>query len=114
MYVALFGTLLGLLMWGLVSRHPLFRLLARLIAAALSVASLSGTVFLFSIGQKAHWTSDGPGMLFIMLGVGICALCTFLFGSILFHSAPPPSASTFGVRDPLERLHSKDRDHATR
>jgi hypothetical protein len=41
-----------------------------LLAVAASVAGLS----LFQLGQKMHWASDGPGILFVMFGFAVCTL----------------------------------------
>lgn len=38
-----------------------------------AVASSVITIMLFKVGQGADWTSDGPGMLFIMLGLLVFA-----------------------------------------
>ncbi|MCK6545088.1 hypothetical protein L6R52_04415 [Myxococcota bacterium] len=36
--------------------------------------------FFWTVGSAAHWTSDGPGILFIMILFGVFALGTVLFG----------------------------------
>ncbi|MFO0705802.1 MAG: hypothetical protein U0412_03020 [Nitrospira sp.] len=109
MYILIGAFLLGLLIWGLMSRNGVVRLLAKLIVGGLTLLSLLGMVFLFGVGQKAHWPSDGPGMLFIMIGVVACGCFTFLFGGLLFQSGPAPDAHRLSqVRD---LLHPPARSH---
>ncbi|MDH5741486.1 MAG: hypothetical protein OEY77_14285, partial [Nitrospira sp.] len=36
------------------------------------------------VGQEVHWTSDGPGMLLIMLGIPICGIVAWFFGLMAF------------------------------
>jgi hypothetical protein len=46
-------------------------------------------ILLLWVGQKAHWTSDGPGMLLIMIGVVACGFIAFLFGNLTLLTSPP-------------------------
>lgn len=85
----IFGVMIGLLIWGTVSQNAGVRMIGKIIAGSLTLLSLAGMVLLFGVGQKAHWTSDGPGMLFIMIGVVACGFFAFLFGSLTFLSSPP-------------------------
>lgn len=111
MYVLVSGLLLGFLIWGLMSRNGLVRMLAKLVVGGLALLSLSGMVFLFGVGQKAHWTSDGPGMLFIMIGVAVCGFFTLLFGSLLLQSGPAPDAHpSWQVRDLLHSPARRNED----
>ncbi|MEK7870348.1 MAG: hypothetical protein AAB271_08430 [Nitrospirota bacterium] len=89
MNVLIIGVILGLLIWGLVSQNGVIRIIARIITGGLTLLSLAGMIFLFSVGQKAHWTSDGPGMLLIMIGVVACGFFAFLFGNLTWLSSPP-------------------------
>jgi hypothetical protein len=89
-YTLLFGLLLGLLVWGLVAKNPIIKILARLLTASIALLSFAATVFLFNVGQKAHWTSDGPGMLLVMVGVLLCGIFTFVFGGLFFNSFSQP------------------------
>lgn len=89
MDVLIIGAVLGLLIWGLVSGNGVIRIMTRIITGGLTVLSLAGMIFLFGVGQKAHWTSDGPGMLFIMIGVVACGFFAFLFGNLTMLSSPP-------------------------
>lgn len=80
---------LGLLIWALTSKHDLIRITARIFTGLLSVAALAAMVFLFGVGQKAHWTSDGPGMLLIMIGVPFCGLLALFFGGLTLKASQP-------------------------
>jgi len=87
--ILIIGAVLGLLAWGRVSGNGVIRIMARIITGSLTLLSLAGMVFLFGVGQKAHWTSDGPGMLLIMIGVVACGFFAFLFGNLTFLTSPP-------------------------
>ena len=89
MEVLIIGAVLGLLIWGLVSGNGVIRVMTRIITGSLTLLSLAGMIFLFGVGQKAHWTSDGPGMLLIMIGVPACGFFAFLFGNLTVLSSPP-------------------------
>lgn len=45
----------------------------------LALGGSAGLYAFWQVGAKNRWTSDGPGMLFIYLAVGVCALAA-LFG----------------------------------
>lgn len=94
MDVLIIGAVLGLLIWGLVSGNGVIRIMTRIITGGLTLLSLAGMVFLFGVGQKAHWTSDGPGMLFIMIGVAACGCFAFLFGNLTVLSSPPQGSQS--------------------
>lgn len=89
MNVLIIGVIFGLLIWGLVSQNGVIRIIARIITGSLTLLSLAGMIFLFGVGQKAHWTSDGPGMLFIMIGVVASGFFVFLFGHLTLLASPP-------------------------
>ena len=89
MEVLIIGAVLGLLIWGLVSGNGVIRVMTRIITGSLTLLSLAGMIFLFGVGQKAHWTSDGPGMLLIMIGVVACGFFAFLFWNLTLLSSPP-------------------------
>jgi hypothetical protein len=82
----LFAGVLVLLIWGLWAKQPILRTVARFLTGVLTLASAAATVFFFHVGQKAHWTSDGPGMLLIMIGVALCGFLAFLFGALFLQS----------------------------
>ena len=47
----------------------------------LAWGSSYATYGLWTVGQKNNWSSDGPGMLFVMLALAVCAivaLCSWL------------------------------------
>jgi hypothetical protein len=94
MNVLIIGVILGLLIWGLVSQNGVMRIIARIITGSLTLLSLAGMIFLFGVGQKAHWTSDGPGMLFIMIGVVACGFFAFLFGNLTLLTSPPQDTTS--------------------
>ncbi|SPP64492.1 hypothetical protein [Nitrospira lenta] len=89
MNVLIIGVVLCLLIWGLASGNGVIRGMARIVTGGLTLLSLAGMILLFVVGQKAHWTSDGPAMLFIMIGIVACGLFAFLFGNMTVSSSPP-------------------------
>ncbi|MCC6140262.1 MAG: hypothetical protein IT389_06565 [Nitrospira sp.] len=101
MNVLIIGAVFGLLIWGLVSGRGAIRVMVRIITGSLTLLSLAGMILFFGVGQKAHWTSDGPGMLLIMIGVVACGLFALLFGKLTWLSSPPqdspPSLSLSGL-----------------
>jgi hypothetical protein len=75
---------LVLLIWMLVSKYSIIRTFARIFTGLLTLVSVAAAVALFIVGQKAHWTSDGPGMLLIMAGIVFCGIFTCVFGGLFF------------------------------
>jgi len=117
MNVLIIGAVLGLLIWGLVSGNGVIRVMARIITGSLTLLSLAGTIFLFGVGQKAHWTSDGPGMLLIMIGVVACGFFAFLFGHLTLltsphQDAPSPLGLSELMRPPSHTHKEKGRPSA--
>ncbi|MBI3357917.1 MAG: hypothetical protein HY038_14315 [Nitrospirae bacterium] len=86
MFELLFAGALVLLIWALSLKHSIFKTLARIFTALVALASATAMVLLFMVGQKAHWTSDGPGMLLVMVGILFCGMFTFVFGGLFFTS----------------------------
>jgi len=86
MFELLFAGVLVLLIWALVAKSSIIRTLARMITGLLTLASGAAAAFLFKVGQQAHWTSDGPGMLLIMLGMVFCGLFALVFGGLFFRT----------------------------
>jgi hypothetical protein len=74
----------GVFIWALTSRKAIVRYLARGVAVVIALAAAAATIGLIAIGQKAHWTSDGPGMLLIMIGIPVCAIAAWFFGMLAF------------------------------
>ena len=112
MNILIIGAVLGLLIWGLVCGNGVIRVITRIITGSLTLLSLAGMIFLFGVGQKAHWTSDGPGMLLIMIGVVACGFFAFLFGNLTLLTSPPqdsqPSLSLSELMRPPSHI-KKDR-----
>lgn len=108
MNVLIAGAGLGLLIWALVSANGAIRIIARLVTGSLTLLSVAGVIVLFGVGQKAHWTSDGPGMLVIMIGVVACGFFTFLFGSLTVLASPPQDSQPSRTLGELVRLPSHE------
>lgn len=92
----LFLLVFVILLWGIFSGKAVFRILAGLLAGGIALAGFAGAVGLIQVGQRAHWTSDGPGMLLIMLGIPVCGVIGLVFGSLtlkaFFRESRPASA----------------------
>lgn len=94
MYLLIITAAFILTLWGLISKNVVIRMIARIITGGLALLSLAGMILLFSVGQRAHWTSDGPGMLIIMIGVAACGLFVLVFGNLALLSSPPQDTPT--------------------
>jgi hypothetical protein len=82
-----------LLAFGFRSTGGAIRFLTGGAALLIAIAGTAGAIGLFWLGQKNHWTSDGPGMLFVMIALGLCALAAvvgwiFVFGIASTRRAP--------------------------
>ena len=82
-----------LLAFGVGSTGGALRFLSGGVALLIAIASTTGTIYLFWIGQKANWTSDGPGMLGVMIAIVVGAIVAvvawmFVFGVALTAAAP--------------------------
>lgn len=111
MNILITGAVLGLLVWALVSGNGVIRIIARIVTGGLTLLSLAGVIFLFGVGQKAHWTSDGPGMLVIMIGVVACGFFTLLFGHLTMLASPPQDSQPSRNLSELVRFPShKEQD----
>lgn len=86
MFELVFAGSLALLIWGLMAKHPVIKAFARIFTGLLTLASAAAGIFLFKVGQQAHWTSDGPGMLLIMAGILFCGIFALVFGGVFFNS----------------------------
>lgn len=86
MFELVFAGALALLIWGLMAKHPIIRVLARIFTGSLTLGSVAAAIFLFKVGQQAHWTSDGPGMLLIMVGIFFCGIFALVFGGLFLSS----------------------------
>ncbi|MBY0246303.1 MAG: hypothetical protein K2Q17_01455 [Nitrospiraceae bacterium] len=86
MFELVFAGALALLIWALMAKHPFIKALARFFTGLLTLASAGAAIFLFKVGQQAHWTSDGPGMLLVMVGIFFCGILAIVFGGLFFSS----------------------------
>ena len=69
-----------------ISKNPLVRLAGGLVFGCLSLACSALTVYLIQVGVRNHWSSDGPGMLLIMIAIpvfGFAALSGWMFTASL-------------------------------
>ena len=95
---------IALLAFGFGSTANALRFLTGGASLLVAVASSAATVGLFWLGQKAHWTSDGPGMLFVMIALVVCAIVAvvawiFVFG-VAATAAVPGRALGEALRAP--------------
>jgi hypothetical protein len=65
-------------------------------AVLIAVAATAAAIYLFWIGQKANWTSDGPGMLFVMIAIVVCAMVA-VFGWLLVFGIASTLAAPGGM-----------------
>ncbi len=62
----------------------MMKLLGVLFFGLLSLASAVVTAFCFWVGAQNNWTSDGPAMLMVYLGIALFGGGTFAFGWVGF------------------------------
>jgi hypothetical protein len=53
------------------SKNPIVRLAGGIVFGLLSLGFTALTGFLFHVGVRNHWSSDGPGMLFVMIAIAV-------------------------------------------
>ena len=74
----------------------MIRIAGILIVGLLAIASTAAAVGLIMVGNHAHWTSDGPGMLLIMIAIGVFGFAALglwkLFLAILYGTPAGPPA----------------------
>ncbi len=80
MSIIFWSVLLIAFIWALTSRSTVVRYIARGLAVTIALAAAAAAIGLIAVGQRAHWTSDGPGMLLIMLGIPLCGIIAWFFG----------------------------------
>ncbi len=80
-------------LWALTAQSAIIRYLARGLAALVALAAGAAAVGLFMVGMKAHWTSDGPGMLLVMLGIPLFGLVALFFGTFALTPRVTPDLS---------------------
>ncbi len=82
MSTIVWAVLLIAFMWALISGSTIVRYLARGLAVVLALVAAAAAFGLMAVGHKAHWTSDGPGMLLIMIGIPICGIIAWFFAML--------------------------------
>ena len=81
----------------LFSKRKGIRVFGGVLVGLLSLACSWVAVFLFQVGAKNNWTSDGPAMLFIIIGIGASGLLAFFgWALVLSTFAGHSKASTDG------------------
>lgn len=84
MSIIVWSVLLIAFMWAFTSGSTIVRYLARGLAVIIALVAAAAAFGLVAVGHKAHWTSDGPGMLLIMIGIPICGVIAWFFGMLAF------------------------------
>jgi hypothetical protein len=79
-YLIVVGVLI--LAWSQFSRTGVLRILLRTILGLLALGAAASTLLLLYVGFKNSWTSDGPAMLLVMLGILVCGGLTYFFMSL--------------------------------
>lgn len=80
--IVVWAVILVAFTWALASGNRAVRYLARGLAVVIALVATAAAFGLMAIGHKAHWTSDGPGMLLIMIGIPICGVIAWFFGML--------------------------------
>lgn len=62
----------------------MFKILGALLFGILALASTVITCLLFALGSANNWTSDGPAMLMVYLGILLFGGATLGFGWVTF------------------------------
>jgi hypothetical protein len=94
MSIIILSVILIAFIWALTSLRMTIRYLARGLSLVIALAAAAAAIGLIAIGQKAHWTSDGPGMLLIMLGIPICGLVAWVFGMLVLTTTGSSEGAT--------------------
>jgi hypothetical protein len=94
--ILLVGAAVVLLAFGIGSTGGAIRFLTGGAALLVAVAATAATIGLFWLGQKNHWSSDGPGMLFVIIALVVCAIVAavgwmFVLGGAATAAAPGPA-----------------------
>jgi uncharacterized membrane protein len=89
-----------LLAFGIGSTRGAIRFLSGGVALLIAIAASAATIGLFWLGQKNNWTSDGPGALFVMIAVVVCAIVAAVgwISSSASRPAPPRRSTRFPTR----------------
>jgi hypothetical protein len=88
---------IALVAFGIGSTGGAIRFLSGGFALVVAIAASAATIGLFWLGHRAHWTSDGPGMLFVMIALVVCAIVAAVGWMIAFGVAS-------GAGAPLDAL----------
>lgn len=92
-----------LLAFGIGSTAGAIRFLSGGFALLVAIAATAATIGLFWLGHTNHWTSDGPGMLFVMIALVVCAILAAVGWMFVLGVAASAAA-------PLDRLPDAPRD----
>lgn len=89
-------------LWALTAHSAIIRYLARGLAALVSLLAAAASVGLVMLGMKAHWTSDGPAMLFVMLGIPLFGFVALVLGMLALtpRATPERAHSEIGSGSP--------------
>ncbi len=83
------GVIVLLVLAAVISQSPnsgALRTIGRFVTALFALGSTAVAGLLFWVGMKAHWTSDGPGMLLVMIGIVFFGVVAFVSWSTLLGS----------------------------
>jgi len=105
MSIIVWAILLIAFIWALTLGHPIAWYLAQVLAVVLALVATAAALGLLAVGHNAHWTSDGPGMLLIMIGIPICGVIAWFFAVLAF-------TPTTSVEDPNREAPSRVRSLA--
>ncbi len=81
-----------LLAFGIGSTGGAIRFLSGGGALLVAIAATAATILLFWVGHRANWTSDGPGMLFVMIAIVVCAIVAAVSWMLVFSIAATAAA----------------------
>lgn len=86
----------------------MLRIVGILVVGLLAAISTAATVLLVRLGNHAHWSSDGPGMLFVMMAIGVLGVAAWGLWRLFF--ALLRGSSGDGARaDELPRFEIRQR-----
>lgn len=88
-----------LLAFGVGSTGGAIRFLGGGGALLIAIAATAATILLFWVGHRANWTSDGPGMLFLMIALVVCAIVAAVSWTFVLSIATTAAAPGEGLPD---------------
>ncbi len=75
-----------------------------------TVGAAAVALFFLKVGMHNHWTSDGPGMLGVMIGIPFCSVVSLVSGGLFLsilrkvrERTPPPEQRSAGDGSPRWR-----------